>query len=94
MTQLSFFDLLGPLGAVEVFRMEAEPGWAWYGCLVCGELQYRRRRKNQSGCAMTPACPGKVVIHVEPRCPACGRVIERRLDSKYCSKACRKESDV
>lgn len=86
--QLSVYDLLGPLGAKVVFHAYAEPGWAWYRCEACGEIQYRRRRKTQPRCLMTPHCRGDMVVHLEPRCPACGRIIERRLDPVYCSKRC------
>lgn len=90
--QLSFYDVLGPLGARTVFHMAAEPGWAWYQCRDCREFQYRRRLKRQRPCILTPRCRGEMSIYRECICQACGRVVTRRKgDPGYCSRGCEPE---
>ena len=83
--------LVATFGAmVEIVRTPA-PGYPWYACRICGEVQQRKQTRSPGPCVMTPGCKGRMALYLVCRCEGCGEPLTgRSRDGRFCRAACRK----
>lgn len=84
--------LTAAFNAEPVAVRRAEPGYPWYICPRCGEVQ-QRKAAAKLRCQMTPRCRGFLVVYLVVRCEGCGAPLTgRSRDGRFCKAKCRKEA--
>lgn len=85
--------IIAAFGADILTVRRPAPGYPWYACRTCGEVQQRRQVRSPGPCVMTPGCRGRMAVYLVCRCETCNEPLTgRSRDGRFCRASCREEA--